>query len=183
MSKLIRSGLVALAVLLLPAGLLAQQPTAPAAPNQQEVQAWFLELQQISAKLNEIQMKALQDPKLQAEQEALGTEVKTAMDKIDPGLSASVERVKGLEQEAMQAQQSGNEAKLKELAAEAQQIQTRFMNVQNQALQQPELAKKIEDFQTRLETRMVEIDPAARGLIQRLLELETKLQTAMQSGS
>lgn len=183
MTRSMQLFVVALVALLLPTSLLAQQGSAPAAQAQQptqEVQAWFMELQQISGKLGEIQVRALQDPELQAAQNMLGTEVKAAMDKVDPGLAASVERVGALEQEAMKAQQEGDQAKLAQLAQEAQQIQTRFVTAQSTVLEQPELAAKVEAFQTRLERRMIEVDPEARTLIQRLRELETKLQTAMQ---
>lgn len=182
MTKLMRGFVAALAALTLPTAVLAQQreTPAPAAQNQQEVQAWFMELQQISAKLGEIQVRALQDAELQAAQNALGTEVKAAMDRIDPGLAASVERVGTLEQEAAQAQQAGDQAKLEQLAREAQQIQTRFLTAQNTALEQPELAAKVQAFQTRLEQRMIQVDPEARTLIQRLRELEGKLQAALQ---
>ncbi len=187
MTKLMRVFFVALAALVLPSSLLAQQQPAPApqAAQQptQEVQAWFMELQQISGKLGEIQVRALQDPELQAAHNMLGTEVKAAMDKVDPGLAASVERVGALEQEAVKAQEAGDQAKLAQLAQEAQQIQTRFVNAQSTVLQQPELAAKVQAFQTRLEQRMIEIDPEARTLINRLRELETKLQAAMQPAS
>ncbi len=180
MTKITRVFLVALATLVLPSTLFAQQPPAPALQNQQQLETWFVELQQIGVQLGQIQAKALEDPALQAAQESLGTEVKTAMDRVDPGLSASVDRVAALEQEAVQAQQAGDHAKIEQLARELQQIQVRFITAQNQALQEPALAAKVEAFQTRLERRMIEIDPQSRQLIDRLRELEGKLQAASQ---
>lgn len=187
MVRMKRAFVIALTALALPAAAAAQQraPAAPAQqaqnPSQQQMQQWMTELQQIHGKLEAIQAKAIQDPQLQAAQESLGTEIKTAMEKADPTLPESMQRVQALESEALKAQQAGDQAKLQQLAQEAQSIQARFMEAQAKAFQQPEIATRLEAFQTRLETRMVEVDPAASDLIQRFKELEGKLAAAMQA--
>lgn len=189
MVRMKRAFAIALVTLALPAAAAAQQRApAPAtsaqqaqAPNEQQMQQWMTELQQIHGKLEAIQAKAAEDPQLRAAQESLGTEIRTAMEKADPTLPTSMQRVQTLESEAVQAQQAGDQAKLEQLAREAQTIQARFMEAQAKAFQQPEIATRLEAFQTRLESRMVEVDPAASGLIQRFKELEGKLATAMQA--
>jgi hypothetical protein len=196
MTKLTRAGLIALAALAVPVGATAQQkPAAPApapAPQpsaqqqpsaeQQKAQAMFLELQQIQEKLEPIQAKALEDAKLKGAQEALGNEIKGAIEKADPGVTASVERLQALEAEAMQAQQGGDQAKLQQLVQEAQQIQGRFMAAQQKAFAQPALSAKVEAFQTDLEKKMIQVDPQAAPLIQRFKQLGKELETLMQAG-
>jgi hypothetical protein len=173
---------IALAALMLPSGLAAQQQE-PAAPEQEQVQSWMAELQQVHGKLESIQQKAIQDPQLQAAQEALGERVKAAIEKADPTLAQSMARAEALEKEAVAAQEAGDQAKLQELGAEAQQIQAQFMAAQQKAFAQPELAARMEAFQASLEEKMVAIDPAAEPLIARFQELQQKLAAAMQAGS
>lgn len=170
-----------------PAALAAQEPASPApapqagAPDQQQVQNWLSELQQLHLKLERIQARAAEDPQLQSAQAELGNEIKEAMEKVDPQLPAQLERVERLEAEAGQAQQAGDEAKLQQLAQEAEAIQIRFLEARTRVFQQPEIAAKLEAFQTRMERRMAEVDPEAPELIKRFQELEEKLSTALQA--
>lgn len=186
MVRIRRASWIALVALSLPGALAAQQ-RAPAAPqaqppaaNQQQLQQWLTELQELHGKLEAIQAKAAEDPQIRAAQESLGVEIKAAMEKADPTLPASLERVPKLEAEARQAQQSGDQAKLQQLAQEAQGIQQRFLAAQAKALEQPAIASKVEAFQQRLESKMAEVDPQAPALIKRFQELEGKLAAAMQ---
>jgi chromosome segregation ATPase len=180
---------VALLSVALPAGAAAQQraPAAPvaaqrsAAPSQEQMQQWMTELQQLHVKLEGIQARAIQDPQLQAAQNALGSEIKAAMEKADPQLPAKMQRVEALEAEAARARQAGDQAKLQQLSQEAYAIQASFMDAQNRVFQQPAVAARLEAFQTRLETRMAQVDAEAPALIKRFKELEGKLNAGMQA--
>jgi predicted nucleic acid-binding Zn-ribbon protein len=178
--RISRALLPALLLAVLPTAALAQQP-APAAPQEppQEVQAWLVEMQQLHGRLEGIQEKAMADPTLSEEQQALGTSIREAMMQVDPALEQSMTRMQALEAEAAAAQQQGDQAKLQQIGMEAQQIQQRFVSAQQQALQQPELSAKVEAFQDRLEQKMREVDPEAEKLIARFQELEEKLAAAM----
>jgi hypothetical protein len=188
MSK--RVWLIALLSMALPTVLVAQQrtpsalqqrqpaPAAQQAPHQQQVQRWMTELQELNTKLEAIQARAIQDPQLQSAQAALGAEIKAAMEKADPQLAMSMQRVEVLEAEATRAQQAGDQAKLQELAREAQGIQLRFMEAQEKVFQQPAIVAKVDAFQARLEARMVEVDPQTPALMKRFQELATALQAA-----
>jgi len=134
-----------------------------------------MEIQQLHGQLEEIQKKALADPALSQAQQDLGTKIREAMEAIDPQLEQSMTRIQALETEAMAAQQQGNQARLQEIGAEAQQIQQKFIATQQLALQQPELAARLEGFQDQLEKKMLEVDPAAERLMARFQELEQKL--------
>lgn len=170
--KMVAAALFALVV---PAGLSAQE----AAPTNTQIQEWFVEMQELHGRLGALQTRALQDPQLHAEQEALGVSIKTAMEKFDPRLQQSLARMQSLESEAVAAEQAGDEAKIEELEAEAQAIQEQFLLAQQHALQDSAIASRVQSFQTKLERKMSQLDPQAEALIARFQELEMKLALAM----
>jgi hypothetical protein len=170
----------------LPVALAAQQ-RAPAtaatsgAASEQQVQQWIAELQELHGKLGQIQERAMEDAALRDEQAALGNDIRSAMEKADPGLAGLMARMQELETQAAGAQQAGDEAALQRLAQEAQGIQTRFAQAQHRAFEEPAIAARVQSFQTKLETRMAQIDPQAPGMVQRFQQLEERLNTAMQT--
>ncbi|HUE95134.1 MAG TPA: hypothetical protein VMN39_00655 [Longimicrobiaceae bacterium] len=147
--------------------------------SQAEIGAWLNEMQQVHQQLERLQQRALADPELSVVQEELGEEIRTAMGTADPTLGQQLDRIGALEAEVAAAQQSGNEETLRTLMMEAQQIQQRFMAIQQQVLEQPPIAAKVSAFQTRLESKMVELDPTAGDLIERFRELEHMLDEAI----
>src|SRR5690606_33697251 len=155
--------------------------TAPA-PSGEGMQAWFTEMQEVHQQLEVIQQEALADPELSAKQEALGEEIRLAMEVVDPSMTQRMERVQELETEATAAQAAGDTEKLQQVIQEAQQIQEHFLNVQQTALSEPTMAAKLQDFQTALEAKMVEVDPEAETLIVRFRELEAKISALMNGG-
>jgi chromosome segregation ATPase len=172
--------LVMLLFLCAPALLVAQEPTPVPPQPAGEAQSWIMELQQIQAQLAPIQEQALQDSAIRAEQEALSADVRTAMEEVDPTLREQTARVEQLATEAQAAQAAGDQSRLLELSAEAQEIQERFAAAQVQVLQQPELASRVEAFQARLQGRMIEIEPEAEALIGRFDELQRRLASTAQ---
>lgn len=164
-------------VLAIPTLVAAQ--ASGAGPSDAEVEALFDELQQVHHQLEDLQMQALQDPTLSAEQAQLGEAIEAAMTQADPTISDRLARADALEAEAVSAQTAGNGQRLQELMVEAQEIQQHFMTVQQQVLEQPAIAERLAGFQSRLEQKMLELDPAAAGLIARFRELETQLTAAM----
>jgi hypothetical protein len=180
-----RSLLLALAITAFPAGLAAQQRDAKAAPapvaKDAQAQAWLSELQVLNAKLEALQARALQDPQLMAAQQALGGSIKTEMNRIDPTLDQSLARGKELETQAMAAQKKGDDATLRQLAEEMQQIQQRFFSVQQKVVQQPALATQLKSFQDRVQKRMTALDATTPTMIARFTELQGKLANAMKA--
>jgi hypothetical protein len=152
---------------------------APAATDPAQLEVLFDEFQELHTKLESIQMKALEDPALGAEQAQLGEQIQQAMMDRDPSLADRVDRADALEAEAISAQQSGDMQRLNELMVEAQQIQLQFMAVQQEVLSQPPLSDRLEAFQGRLERKMLELDPSTQSLIDRFRELEGILSAAM----
>jgi hypothetical protein len=172
-----------LLIALLVGGLLGANPlaaqqapqAAAARATTENVQAWFGELEQIHEQLEEIQIRALQDPELSAAQAELGEQIKDAMERADPSLPERLARMEHMEEEAAVAQQTGNTAKLLELGAEAEGIQRQFLTAQEKALEQPEIAARVTAFQRTLERKMIELNPETQGLISRFRELEARL--------
>lgn len=167
---------LAIGIAVAPGALPAQQ--AGAAP---EVQGWLTEIQQLHTRLEALQRKALEDPQISAQQQTLGTTIKAAMEKLDPSLEQTLERMPQLEAQAAEAERGGDQAKLQQLGLEVQQIERRFMTAQQKALEQPDLAARVLDFQEKLQSKMLEVDPEAPKLISRFQELETKLAAAMRA--
>lgn len=172
--------LAASAMLLVPAGLAAQQEQMPPPDFPPEVQEWIQEIEQIQTRLAPIQQEALQDEEIQAQQQTLGAEVEEAMEAIDPEIAVLGDRMEELSVEAQAAQEAGEMEELQGLAQEANQIQQRVQMVQAQALEQPELAAKVEAFQENLQAKMIETDPEAEELLERFEELASRIEEAME---
>lgn len=192
---MIRASLVALTAAALPLGLSAQQRPAPrsaasrpaAMPSggptltaaQREMQGWYVELMQIGQRLQAAQMKAMQDPQLRAEQEALGRDLKAAVVRADPSLADMETRARAMEAEAVRAKQAGDQAKLAKLAQDAQQIQVRLMNAQNRVMrEQPALANRARAFEEKLRRKMIQVEPQTMALVERGKVLQTRLANA-----
>lgn len=177
-SRVRQALLLGFGLALAPGAVSAQQAQAgvPA-----EVQGWITEIQQLHTRLEALQTKALADPQITAEQQTLGLSIKAAMGKIDPSLEQSLDRMKQLETQAAEAEKGGDQAKLQQLGQEAQQIERRFMTAQQKALEQPDLAARVLEFQEKLHKKMLQVDPEAQKLITRFQELETKLAAAMRA--
>jgi DNA repair exonuclease SbcCD ATPase subunit len=184
---------LALALLVAPATLRAQEPapaTEPAPVEENgvdeaataQMQAWLAEIQELNGRLQDVRQAALQDAELSAAQEAIGARVRAAMEEADSTLVTSMTRLQSLQAEAEAAQQQGNGARLEELGAEAREIEERFAAAQQQALSQPELSAEVQAFQTRLQAKILELEPEAPQLIARFQELQQNLSAALGGG-
>lgn len=155
-------------------------PQAAAVADQPEqIQEWFAEFQKIGAQLNEIQAKALEDPALNSAQSDLGTTIQNAMEAADPELAGVMDRLKELDQAAQAAQAQSDTVALQTLAAQAQQIEGRFREAQAAALEQPEIAAKVESFQESLEAKMLALNAETPALMQRYQELGSRIQSVL----
>jgi hypothetical protein len=173
-----RSGLLALFTLAVaPIVLLGQDP-APPPQASPEVQEWLAEIQALHAQLGPIEAEALQDPELREEQQQVTTAVQAAMAEIDPTIPTQIERMNEIQAEAQEAQEAGDIDRVLELTAEAQQIQQSFAEARLHAVQRPELAPRVEEFQARVQERMIQIDPDAAARIERLQELQRRITAA-----
>jgi hypothetical protein len=177
----IRSLLMLLALLSAPAALAAQQP-APMPQPTPEVQGWIAEIQQIEQRLGPIQARAMEDPALQQAHVALNEAIVTALRQAGPETEADLRRVETIQPELRAAQENGDQAQVQRLVMEAQQLQQRLAQAQMQVMQQPQIATEAEAFQTRLQARMIEVEPEAGALLDRFTTLQTQIIAAMQGG-
>jgi hypothetical protein len=175
-----RSLTFSLVLALAPVTLHAQQPGAMD-PSQlpPDVQEVFAELKQVQSQIEPIQQEALADPELQAEQAALGEQIQTAMADVNPDMPQQMQRLQELAAEAESAQSEQDQARIGEILTEARDIEVALQDAQAQALQRPDLAPRVQAFQQKVQAKMVEVDPAANDLIQRMGELESRLMALM----
>lgn len=157
--------LAAAAALALPAQVAAQEstPAAEQAP-QQDAAA-------IQARLQQIQQRALQDPELQRAQERIGAEVVATMTRVEPTFTARSARAEAMPADIAAAREAGDNARLHELNAEAQELQTFFAATRAQAMQDPQLRESLQAYQARIVAKMVELEPETEQLLARLAEL------------
>ena len=156
-----------------PATLSAQQAEPP-----QEVQEMMAEVQQIQQQLQPVQQQALMDAGVQAGQQRAADAVRTAMIEKDPAMEARLDRLEAIMQEAQQAQAAGDSEKIAALTQEAQELQPQIVAAQEEALARPEVELEVAAFQKQLRDKMAELDPEARPLLERLAQLEERLQEA-----
>jgi hypothetical protein len=176
------SALAALAVLGAPAALAAQQqPAQP--PAAQQVEQWIEEYQQIHGRLSDAVEQAMESQELRKEQEEVYTAVNAAMLAVHPDIERDMQRIDGLQREAAQAQQAGDQAALQRLTAEFEAIDQRMVQARQRALQTDGLAERVAAFEQRLVERMTRHEPRTMELIQRQEQLQMQIETAMQQAA
>lgn len=168
----------ALAVLLAPAPASAQN--TPDVPP--EVQQWIQEIQQVQAQLEPLQARALEEEDLKAEQEQVVKALRDQMVAADPENEGRLVRMEAILEEAAVAQQAGDADKLAELTTEASSLQPQIQAAQQAALEHPSVQPQIAAFQENLHKRIVAIDPAAQGLLDRVAELQARVTAALNDG-
>lgn len=181
-----RAGVLAFAIVSIPAALAAQAPrptvsrtSTPAAPSREAARAMMTELQTIAQRLQTIHTRAMSSGNLASTQSVLMRDIKAAMERQDPQLPRLAERVKAMETEATAAQARRDAARTQALAREFTTIQQRFMRAQQAVMQQPAIAARARAFDERLHRQMVAVDPQTDQLLARSRQLQASLQRAM----
>lgn len=141
------------------------------------------ELQQVGQKVQQLQQKALQDSAMQQEQLRLQQVIEKKMNTIEPKTSDRTDRMTQLRGELQKAQQQQDTAKLRSLMMEAQKIQGQLRETQMKAMQDKDIAAKLDTFRTDLISQMNQIDPTADSLMDRMKVLETQIQKAAEHDS
>ncbi|HEX8245901.1 MAG TPA: hypothetical protein VF541_20475 [Longimicrobium sp.] len=174
MQKTTRIALLAAAALALPAAVAAQTTPAPApapATPAPAAPAPQNEAAQLQAKLGTLQQQALQDPSLKAAQDSFTAVVNAGMAKLDPSATARLARAAALNGEVEAARAANDNAKLNQLATEAQQLQAYFAGMQPRVGALPEVQAARQAFMERVFAKMKEIDPNAQQYVDRLTAL------------
>lgn len=165
--------IVAASIAALPLAAAAQQPVQQQLPA--EAQQLMAEAQEIQTQIQPVQMQALQDPALQQQQQQLSGVIDSALTEVDPTVPQKMARLQELQGEAAAAQQAEDMDAVRAAVIEAQEIQTAIGEAQQQVLQQPAIEQRVDQFQTALRAKMVEIDPDTEPLLQRLSEIDDQL--------
>ncbi len=151
-------------------------PVPPQQDVPDEVQEMMEEFQEMQQRFMQIQSQVLQmNPELQERQAAIGDLVNEAMAELNPAAEEQVSRLQQLEQEAAMAQQEEDMERLQELINEAQGLQAELQAAQAQALEQDHVQQEIDSFQDDLLDEMIEMDPEAGQILDRLDELAQQL--------
>lgn len=148
------------------------------APDSQEIERKFVEYQRIHVALEDLQQRAMRDPEVRAVQEDLDSILDAEINRIDPRMPQRLARAAVLEAEAHAAQQSGDDARADDLVAELATIRDAITAAQQQVLADPELARRITEYQQQLQRKMFDIDPDLPNLLVRFRELESDLRGA-----
>lgn len=154
----------------------AAEAEAPQQQQQQmdpEAMALMGEAQELQQQLAPIQEEAMQDEALAAQLQELQERVQAAMRDENPEL---LERMDELEADFMAAQESGDQERVQEVGMEAQTVQGELQALQSAVLEDPELSASVQAFEDAQRERMIEIDPEAGELIDRLDEIFEQLE-------
>jgi hypothetical protein len=142
-----------------------------ALPQQQmdpEAMALMTEAQQIQQQLQPIQQQAMQDEALAGRLADLQTRIEAAMREENPDV---FEQMEAFEADFMAAQEAGDQERAQAIAMEAQGTQQEIQSLQQTVLARPEIREPIEAFEEAQRARMIEIDPAAGELMDRMDEI------------
>jgi outer membrane murein-binding lipoprotein Lpp len=176
--KTSRIAFLAAAALALPVALNAQTqpapaPAQPAAPATAPAAAPQDEAAQLQSKITALQQRALQDPSLKPAQDSFTAVVNAGMAKLDPAATGKLARAAALNGDVEAARAANDNAKLNQLATEAQQLQAYFQALQPRVAQLPEVQAARQTFMQRVFAKMKELDPNAQQYVDRLTQLRS----------
>jgi hypothetical protein len=152
---------------------------APRDAARESVINWYGELQGISARLQGVHDRALEDPELQRARDQLMLAVQRAMDAADPELPRLAARVQAMASEVDAARRRGETGRLPALERELAQIQARLMRVRTAVLSQPDIARQAHAYEERLRRRMIQIEPLTESFLARSDQLQRLIQSAL----
>jgi hypothetical protein len=170
-----RIALLAAAALVLPVAAHAQTgtpaPAQPAAPAAAPATSPAAEIAQLQQKIGQLQQQALADPSLKAATDSFNAVVSAAMGRVDPQAPAKIARAQAIPTEVAAARTANDNAKLNQLATEANDLQTYFTQLRPRAMQDPAVQTARQAYLARVLARMKEIDPNTQQYVDRLTEL------------
>ena len=137
-----------------------------------EDMALIMEAQGIQQRLGALGDQVMQDPAMMVQLEALQDRIDDALRSVAPDAMAAME---GFQAEFAEAQSNGDQATMERIQAEAQEAQAELQQAQQEVLGRPEIAAAIDAFEEAQRARMLEIDPEAGDLMDRMDEIMAEL--------
>lgn len=172
-SKIMLSAALALAM----AAPATAQEQAP--PDEEQLQELVTEARHIQQHLASVQQQALASPEIARQREELSALIEEAISEQDPALENDLASAHDLEPQMAEAEAAGDQERLQELIEEVRALEARVAEAQRVALQDPELSSIVLAFNEQVEERILEIEPHARQMIERLQEIQSTLQAAV----
>lgn len=149
-----------------------EQALMPPQEMDPEMIGYIMEIQQIQQKLEPIQREALQDETLARQLEAIQHRVETSMREEGTELFG---RIDSFQTEMAEAEAADDQERIQSLMIEAHSIQQEVQALQAAVLRRPEISEPLADFEAAHRARMIEIDPEAEPLLERVDELMASL--------
>lgn len=176
MRRTIRLAALGAALLAVPAAANAQQAqTASAAPAGGEIA-------QLQQRINQLQQQALHDPALKAAEEQVGTVLQAAMERLDPAAHQKSARAAAMPAEVAAARAVNDNAKLNQLAQEANELTAYFNALRPRAMAQADVQAARQAYVAKVFERMKQIDPGVQQYVDRLTALRQGKQAANGGG-
>jgi hypothetical protein len=148
-----------------------EQALVPQAMDPQVI-AQIMEIQEIQQVLEPLQREALQDEGLAGRLAALQVQVETAMREADAEI---FERIDRFQDDLAAAEAAGDQEGMQSLMVQAQELQQHVQALQADVLDRPEIRDPVAEFESAQRARMIEIDPEAEALLDRVDELMASL--------
>lgn len=162
------------ALLAIPAAANAQH-TASAAPAGGEIA-------QLQQRINQLQQQALHDPALKAAEEQVGTVLQAAMERLDPAAHQKSARATAMPAEIAAARAANDNAKLNQLAHEANELTAYFNALRPRAMAEADVQAARQAYVEKVFERMKQIDPNVQQYVDRLTALRQGKQAANGGG-
>ncbi len=148
-----------------PYGESPEQGLMPAQQMDPDMMAAMMEIQEIQQKLGPIQQEALEDEALASQLQAINQTIDEVMREEDADL---IDRIEGFQARMAAAEQAGDEEAIQALMFEAQGLQQEAEALQVAVLERPDIRQRIDEFEAAHRARMIEIDPEAEVLLDRV---------------
>lgn len=149
-----------------------EAPVMPQQAMDPAVMATIAEIQEIQQRLEPIQREALQDEALASQLADIQSRVETAMREEDAELFGRIDR---LQAQVAAAEEAGDQEGMQALMIQAQAIQQDVQALQAAVIERPEIREPVAEFEVAHRARMIQIDPEAEPLLDRMDELVASL--------
>jgi hypothetical protein len=144
------------------------------------LEEWVIELAYLKSQLAPIEERALLEPDLAQQQDALGEVMLAAMVEADPTVRTKLERLRAI---ALEARSTADPTRLDALGAEAHALQPAIDRAKAKASKEPDVAAGTSAFRKALCDRMAQLAPESRGMVSRYEELERLINSSVRQGS
>lgn len=161
--------LAAIVALFAPSAVLAQHGMPPTgAPGGADPKAQAMMMAQM--RIMQAQQKALTDPAIIKERDAIQATIEAEMKKRDPQVGAKIERFHVLEKqlEGFKAQGPEGRAKAEPVIKEIRELAKVLFEHQQKAMENAAVKAKVEAFDKKVQAKMAEIDPGVPPLIEQM---------------